>query len=193
LNQTANRKQHIRDKAKKDRDSLAVEKRRKFDLAIGNRLFDLASYKEADKVLFYASFKTEVNTELMIVEALDSGKTVLLPKVNSEENRLTKHIIKDLKEISPGYMGIPEPVTDSQMKVEDIHMLVIPGVAFDLKGNRTGYGGGFYDRLLPRVKGDRTIVALAYEVQVFDSLPCEPHDIPVDFIITEERIIACNG
>ena len=102
-------------------------------------------------------------------------------------------MINVLDQISPGYMGIPEPVTESQMNVEDIDMLVVPGVGFDPSGRRIGYGGGFYDRLLPRVKGKRTIAALAFCAQVFEQVPGMPHDIPVDYIITEEKVIECNG
>jgi 5-formyltetrahydrofolate cyclo-ligase len=167
--------------------------RREYDMKIEQRLFELERFKEAGKVLFYASFRSEVNTELMIADALEQGKTVILPKVHKEENRLTKHVINGLEELSPGYMDIPEPEKGEECKVEDIHMLVIPGVAFDRSGARIGYGGGYYDRLLPRIKGRRTIAALAFEAQIFDQLPTEPHDVKVDYIVTEKRVIDCHG
>ncbi len=175
------------------RKALSPEARKKHDEAITKRLFELKEFQQADKVLFYASYNSEVNTELMIVESLEMGKTVLLPKVDTCNNCLTKHIITGLHELTPGHMGIPEPVTDNQMKVEDIHMLVIPGLAFDINGLRLGYGGGFYDKILHRIKNDRTIAALAFELQIVDSVPGESHDIPVDYILTEERTISCNG
>lgn len=188
-------KKQLRQKAVQRRDALSLEQRKMFEDDIRARLFALEQFKQAGKVLFYASFRTEVNTEAMIAHALDMGKTVILPRVHEEENRLTKHIINGLEELIPGHMGIPEPDTEkhSEIKVEDIHMLVIPGLAFDPGGARIGYGGGYYDKLLPRIKGDRTIAALAFEAQIFESLPTEEHDIPVDYIITEQRTINCHG
>lgn len=193
VDKTAERKKGIRQNAINARETIPMTERCKHEKAIIAWLFALEEFKNAKRVLFYASFNSEVNTELMIVEALDMGKTVLMPKVDRETNSLTKHVINAMKELSPGYMGIPEPTTTSQLKVEEIDMLVIPGVAFDPSGRRIGYGGGYYDRLLPRIKGERTIAALAFEAQVFESLPSEPHDIPVDYIVTEKRIINCHG
>jgi len=96
-------------------------------------------------------------------------------------------------DIETGFKGIPEPTTGICVRVEDVDIVIVPGVAFSLDGARIGYGGGYYDRLLPRVKGAVPIVALAYEEQIFDSLPAEGHDISMDWIITPERIISCNG
>lgn len=186
-------KRGYRTRAIERRDSIPMDLRRQYDMSIQRRLFSLKEFREAVMVLFYASFRSEVNTELMISDALDMGKTVLLPRVHMEEKRLTKHEINGNEELSPGFMGIPEPVAGDECMVEDIHMLVIPGVAFDPAGARIGYGGGYYDKLLPRVKGTRTIAALAYEAQIFDELPTEPHDVSVDYIVTEKRTIDCHG
>jgi 5-formyltetrahydrofolate cyclo-ligase len=95
--------------------------------------------------------------------------------------------------MAPGFRGIPEPAAGEQVPVQEANLLVVPGVAFDPEGRRVGYGGGFYDRLLPRVKGLRPIVALAYEEQVFPSLPREEHDISVDVVITDARVIHGHG
>jgi 5-formyltetrahydrofolate cyclo-ligase len=70
--------------------------------------------------------------------------------------------------------------------------VLLPGAAFDHRGNRLGYGGGYYDRLLARLKKKLPLVALAYEEQIVDSLPAEPHDIKVDMIVTDERVIRCT-
>jgi 5-formyltetrahydrofolate cyclo-ligase len=86
-------------------------------------------------------------------------------------------------------MGIPEPVTDPCCNVEEIDLIIVPGVAFDETGGRIGYGGGYYDRLLPRVKGLRPIVALAYEEQIYDDLPRAEHDIEMDIVLTDRKTI----
>ncbi len=195
LKQMAEMKKDLRQKAVRGRNALSLEQRTRMEGDIRARLYALEQFKEADKVLFYSSFRTEVNTEIMIRESLEMGKTVILPRVLHEENRLTKHVINGLDELIINQMGIAEPDMEkhSQVVVEDIHMLVIPGLAFDPKGARIGYGGGYYDRLLHRIKGKRTIAALAFEAQIFEGLPMENHDIPVDYIITEQRTINCHG
>ena len=79
------------------------------------------------------------------------------------------------------------------VSLEEVNIMVVPGLAFDKSGHRLGHGGGYYDRLLPRVKGTVPIIALSYEEQIFVTLPSEPHDIGMDMIITPERTIDCGG
>ena len=98
-----------------------------------------------------------------------------------------------MEDIKAGFKGIPEPTTDACVKIEDVDIVIVPGVAFSADGARIGYGGGYYDRLLTWIKGTVPIVALAYEEQIFDELPAEGHDIGMDSIITPERIISCHG
>lgn len=179
----------IRKDALKKRDAIPPPVKKVKALAIKDRLFALEEFKRAGSVLFYASFRSEVDTSVIIEEALLMGKRVVLPKVDNDTNSLTKHSIEGMHETSAGYMGIPEPVTDPCCKVEEIEFIIVPGVAFDEKGGRIGYGGGYYDKLLPRVKGLRTIAALAYEEQIYDELPSEEHDVGMDIIITDRRVI----
>jgi 5-formyltetrahydrofolate cyclo-ligase len=187
------KKADVRRDAQKRRDAIPLAHRRAFDAAIGERLISLDEYAGARSVLFYASFRSEVSTEELIEASIASSKEVLLPKVDDENCALTKHVIEGLQDVSPGYMGIPEPVTNLCMKVENIHLIVVPGMAFDLAGWRIGYGGGYYDRLLARVRGVRPIVALAYEAQIREDIPHMEHDVPMDAIVTEERVIRCHG
>jgi 5-formyltetrahydrofolate cyclo-ligase len=186
-------KKSIREEALRRRDAIPASVRDVKDSAIRERLFALPEFRDAERVLLYASFRSEVETEAMIEEAIALGKKVLIPKVNQETSTLSKHVINGLHETSPGYMGIPEPDSEECLKVEDIHFIVVPGVAFDERGWRIGYGGGYYDRLLPRVKGIRSIAALAYEEQMFEELPHEEHDVGMDIIITDRRVIDCRG
>ena len=182
-------KRTIRKDALKKRDAIPPPVKKVKDLAIKDRLFALEEFKRARSVLFYASFRSEVDTSGLVEAAISMGKRVVLPKVDSDSNSLTKHSIDGMHETSSGYMGIPEPVTDPCCKVEEIDFIIVAGVAFDENGGRIGYGGGYYDRLLPRVKGLRTIAALAYEEQIYDDLPCEEHDVGMDIIITDRRVL----
>jgi len=193
LNQQAELKKAIREEALRRRGSIPGAVRRAKDRALAERLLCLDEYRKAGRVLLYAAFRTEAATEEIIEAAIRSGREVVLPRVDAENGALTKHVIGGLHELSPGYRGIPEPTSEARVKVEEVDLVVVPGVAFDPSGRRLGYGGGYYDRLLPRIKGVKPVVALAYEEQLFESLPGEEHDVGVDIIVTDRRVIRCHG
>ncbi len=182
------------------RDSLSVKIRRDKDKKIKEKLLGLSGFKESLKVLFYASFRSEVNTFDLIKHSIAEGKIVVLPKVNKESKELILYEIKDTIELSPGYFGILEPPADKnrKMDIREIEMVVVPGVAFDEQCGRLGYGKGFYDKLLSGINNwglpiqDRgLVVALAFEEQVVTLIPSERHDIKMDKIITDKRTIEC--
>ena len=181
----------LRKKILEKRDSIPPFERKTKDVLIRNRLFNLQEFKTAKTILFYASFSTEVNTISMIEESFKMGKTVLVPKVDKERHRLRLYEIKDLKDLSPGYMGIPEPsLPDKRLRqIDSVDLIIIPGAGFDYSGNRLGYGAGYYDILLSDIKKKVPFVALAYKEQLIDSIPSEMHDIKVDIIVTDEQVI----
>jgi 5-formyltetrahydrofolate cyclo-ligase len=193
LNPPAELKRSIRREALERRKAIPLRVRQLKDSLIKERLLALPAFRGAERVALYASFRTEVDTLGIIMEALAAGKEVLLPRVDLVEGRLALHRIEGLEDMAPGFRGIPEPAAGEQVPVQEANLLVVPGVAFDPEGRRVGYGSGFYDRRLPRVKGLRPIVALAYEEQVFPSLPREEHDISVDVVITDARVIHGHG
>jgi len=186
-------KKEIRALALSRRDAIPLEARELMDKKVLELIAAMDEYIEADRILLYASYRSEAGTMMIIEHALSAGKEVVLPRVDEDKGCLTKHVISSLSDIGEGFKGIPEPVTDVCVRVEDVDLIIVPGVAFSPQGARIGYGGGYYDRLLPRVKGTRPIVALAYEEQIFPEIPAEGHDIGMDTIVTPERIISCNG
>ncbi len=168
------------------RDSLLPKERTAKSREIEERLFSLPEFTSAHVVMFFASFRTEVETGAMIKRALSSGKRVILPKVQGKE--LALYEISDFDDdVVPGAWGIPEPTGAKPAKLDDIDLMIMPGAAFDERGNRLGYGAGFYDRILPTF-GKKTI-ALAFEAQIVPDVPADPHDVPVNKIVTERRII----
>lgn len=184
-------KKTLRKKVLEKRGSIpSSEKKRKDDL-IKYNLFNFTGFKEAKTVLFYASFGAEVDTISMIEESLQMGKRVLVPKVDKERHRLRLYEIKDLRELSPGFMGIPEPsLPDERIRdTKDVDLVIVPGTAFDYSGNRLGYGAGYYDILLSGTEKKIPFVALAYEEQLIDSIPSETHDVKVGIIITDRHVI----
>lgn len=184
-------KSSIRKKILKKRDKISRDIKTIKDLSIKQRLFSLHEFMNAKIIFFYASFKSEVETLAMIKETLEMEKRIVLPKVRREGRGVKLYEIKDINELSPGHMGIPEPSSPKgySLSLEEVDLVVIPGVAFDYSGNRLGYGGGFYDMLLADRQKKIPIIALAYEEQLIDKIPSEPHDIKIDMILTDKRVI----
>ncbi len=163
--------------------------------AIGERLKGLKEYSEARVIGLFASFGSEVQTSGIIEDALGRGKMVVLPRVDRAEGLLKLYWIQSLSELSPGTMGIPEPepLAEREVKGHILELVVVPGVAFDERGGRIGYGGGYYDRLLAPLKGRVPIVAVGFEEQMVHEVPLMAHDVRVDIIVTESRVIYCDG
>ena len=136
--------------------------------------------------MFFASFRSEVETIPMIRRALREGKRVILPKVKGKELELFRIMNVD-RDVSPGAWEIPEPAESVPAVIDDIDIIVVPGVAFDARGNRLGYGAGFYDKLLAAFA--KPTIALAFEMQIVPQVPADLHDIPIKKIVTEKRII----
>ena len=188
-------KNEIRAEVLKKRDSIPLDLKKRKDDAVRKNLFDIEEFIDAKSVLMYVSFRTEVDTFDQLKAILCLGKKLIVPLVNSKEKTLTLYEIKDITELEPGYMGIPEPNVNEDRKVElkEIDIVVIPGTGFDTKGNRLGYGGGYYDRLLADTGKHIPKIALAFEEQIVEDIPAEPHDMKMDIIVTDERVIRASS
>lgn len=179
-------KASLRKQATEARDGLPREERQAGSREIENRLFGLPEFIRSSTVMFFASFRSEVDTIPMIRKALAAGKRVVLPKVKGRDLALFE--IRDQeKDVSPGVWGIPEPVRNNPVALETVDIMIVPALAFDEQGNRLGHGAGFYDRILARYQG--LSIGLAFEVQILPRIPVDSHDCPVRKIITEKRII----
>jgi 5-formyltetrahydrofolate cyclo-ligase len=186
-------KSAIRKAVLQKRDSIDIFTRRTKDALIKQRLFSLSQFEHSRTIFFFASFRSEVDTLALITEALKMGKRVVLPRVDGKVKELRLYEISVADEMRPGFFGIPEPdvLPGRERGINDIDFMMIPGAAFDYAGNRLGYGAGYYDKLLSRLEKPVPLVAIAYEEQIFDSLPHEPHDIRVHMIVTDRRVIDC--
>jgi 5-formyltetrahydrofolate cyclo-ligase len=182
------------------RESIPADIRKQKDMAIVSRLLALPEFLVSKSVLLYASFGSEVDTRTLIEHCLNKGVIVALPRVASEHDRLDIYKIANIADLVPGYRDIPEPLAnpETQIKIDDIDIVVTPGVAFDESCNRIGYGKGYYDKLLGSSAGLKNdpklfFVALAYEEQIVPSIYCGPYDINMDAVITDKRIIFRHG
>lgn len=186
-------KQDLRKTILDKRNLLTTQEITQKSLEIKKRLFNLPEFKNANCISFYISFRNEVKTYEMIKEALKLDKRVFVPVVE-EKRVLSLSELKDFNnELEIGKFGILEPKVEYKRKVnlKQVVLVIVPGVVFDEKGNRIGYGGGYYDNLLNKIK-DGLFIGLAYEFQIVSQIPATESDVPVHKIITENRIITCN-
>ncbi len=159
---------------------------------IWERVAALSCYLQARVVLGYMAFDHEVQTDGLMRQAIESGKQLALPMVQPDRQGMALYLIEDLeRDVAPGYRGILEPQSQRTRAVapETLELALVPGVAFDLRGGRLGFGVGFYDRLLSRLPRDTPTVGLAFDFQIIPRLPSQPHDIMLDAIVTESRVI----
>lgn len=180
-----NLKKEIRAEVKKHRREASAEQIRKNSDAICASFLALPEYKEAKVVFAYIDCKNEVETRKVIEQCWADGKTVAVPKVFGEIMKY--YVITSYGDLEDGYFGIPEPKYEQLQEIvcED-GLMILPGVAFDVKRHRVGYGGGFYDRYLEEHPNMKKI-AFAFEFQVFESVPFEEFDRQPEKIITENR------
>ncbi|TGA99610.1 5-formyltetrahydrofolate cyclo-ligase [Sporolactobacillus shoreae] len=156
---------------------------------IRDRLFNEALWVQSRCVALTFSVGREVETAAIISRAWAEGKTVTVPKCNSSDKSLTFYRIKSFTQLESGYYGLTEPKPSETTPVSDNEpdLAIVPGVVYDHKGYRIGYGGGYYDRFLAHFKGKT--ISLLLEAQLAESVPVETHDIPIDVLITEQRTI----
>jgi len=149
--------------------------------------------EELSSIMVFISFRNEVNTYPLIDKLIEQEKTVLAPLMDGTKKELLPYQLSGKKnELVRNHYGIdePNPKVCHLFPVRQLDLVLVPGLAFDRKGYRIGYGGGYYDRFLRRCP-QAIWLGLAYEKQLIDEIPHENWDVPVNFIATEEGIIKC--
>ena len=183
-------KEEIRGRILKCRNRMTPEEITAKSGEIVLRLTGLPEIREAAVLMIYLSFGSEVQTDGILRWAWGNGKRIVVPRCRPEERRLTPCLLSGFSELETGHYGIREPKAERVRAVpaEEIDAVLVPAVAFDRRGYRVGYGGGYYDRFLPKVPRAARIGA-AFACQMVGRIPAGPHDIPVDRIATEEGIL----
>lgn len=171
-------KSRLREEIRSRKSSYSQERLHDMSLALERSLMERREWWESQTVLLYHALPDEVDTSLLLSAALESGKTVLLPRVDGE--RLTLHPYDPSLMQSGGY-GIMEPCTPAfpESRYGEIDMVLVPGMAFDRRGHRLGRGKGFYDRLLPNLKKAH-LVGICFPFQMVAKVPCDKFDVKVD-------------
>ncbi len=163
-------------------------KRNRTENDLQDHLFDSLLWNEADCIGVTVSSEREWDTRTIIEKAWEEGKRVCVPKSDHQTKGLDFYELTSFNQLEKGYFGIEEPLPEKTKRLnpEEIKLLIVPGLIFTPAGYRIGYGGGYFDRFLSDFKGPT--VSLLHSNQLVDSFPIEPHDVPVDFLITEEGI-----
>ena len=190
---TQEAKQALRSAGLARRAALAEADCQLLSRAIQARALQLHCYLACHSVALYSAIQNEVGTDDLLAHALQSGKKVFYPRVGEDDSAgLFRVLAAD--ELRAGRYGILEPADSTRLAEAEFEALTIfvPGVAFDMFGNRLGRGQGWYDRLLERARERATIVALAYEFQIVDAVPAGPGDQKVNYVITERRVVDCG-
>ena len=172
-------KQFLRDKYLMIRKEIKEIDKINYDNEIYKKIVNLKEYKESKLILTYVSLKNEVDTIKLIQYTLNIGKEVAVPKCNG--NNIVFYNIKSLNELQKGNFGILEPKNKDIVKDFNNSICIIPGVAFDEKNNRLGYGKGYYDRFLQNYKGIK--IGLTHKECICDKIDAEINDIKMDKVI----------
>jgi 5-formyltetrahydrofolate cyclo-ligase len=172
------------------RDAIPTATRRELSERITTQILGLQTYRSARCVLAYMSFGSEFDTSDFIANALAHGKTLCLPRVVPDQRRLNVHTVENLEcHLQSGVWGIREPRADRPLvDLGQVDIVLLPGVAFTPRCERLGYGGGFYDRLLPRFERRPHLVAAAFGLQIRDQIPLEATDQCIDVVISESGL-----
>jgi len=184
-------KRAMRDRILRARDALPPEARAHAGSAIVTNLAAREDFRAARAVLASLAFRSEWETRPLLQAALALGKIVGAPRVNAGKRMLETYAITDLgRDLGAGFLGIDEPLPHCRpLALDAIDWVLVPGVAFDTHGHRIGYGGGYYDRLLPLLRSDTRRIAGAFELQVVEQVPAAMHDLRVDAVVTERRTL----
>jgi len=160
---------------------------------IKNRLFKMTEFRESSTILFYVSCDNEVYTHEMIKESITNKKNVIVPLTDKKNKILILSKLDSWDDLSIGAYNIFEPKKEKikEISVDELDLIIVPGVGFDQHGHRIGHGKGYYDNLLKN--SDIRTIGLAFEFQIIKKIPIEKHDIPIDKIVTEKRLIDCKN
>ncbi len=185
------RKRMLRREVRARRDALLPEERERLGQAVARNLLALPPVADASTVMAFSSFGSEVDTGPIIEQLARDGRRVVLPRV--EDRTIVPVTYRSGDPVKPSSFGALEPAGGERVLPEDIDVVVVPGLAFDRSGHRVGYGGGFYDRFLGRLRPGALTVGICFSVQLVDEVPHGRGDRPVDLVVTEEGLNGESG
>ena len=183
----AKEKSRIREEIKKKKSKLLTLDICRVSRPIIDKVVTMPEFIEAEAIYTYLEYNQEVITHPIVSKAWEMGKRVAVPRVINKVMEF--YYIESFDDVFPGFMGILEPI-DDRIAEEKKAFVVMPGIAYDYNFNRIGYGGGYYDDYFASHKDTEFFkAALVYDFQIIDHIEPEPHDVPVDAIISMTRLL----
>jgi 5-formyltetrahydrofolate cyclo-ligase len=186
-------KDTLRSKIRAQLDKISAAARESASVKLCAKLKGQSFFQTAATVLFFAPLPDEADIWPLLQEALAAGKIAALPHFDAAAQSYVARRAQNLQsEIVTGQFRVREPKSSCvKIALADFNLVLVPGVAFDLRGNRLGRGKGFYDRLLADVRGVKC--GIAFDEQVVSEVPAGKSDVPVDFILTPTRCVKVAG
>ena len=186
-------KHAARARAREARDGVAARERRLAAQEISHALLTLPELQSARVILAYAALPSEIDPAPAIWRLRARGAAIAYPRIESP-GVLGLHLVAHELELVAGPFGLAQPSAHApRAPREAIDVVILPGVAFDERGRRLGYGGGYYDRMLPTLRPDCIRVGIAFNEQLLSEIPAEEHDAHVDIVVTPSRVIRAAG
>ena len=190
---TLEQKQNLRKLIQDKRNAIPAIERINKGKKAAEKFFLTKDYMEAINILLYFPFRSEIDTTIIIRKALQDCKKIILPRV--WHKNLDLYFIENYEhQLKKSSYGIMEPVPElcKPAEISDIDLAIVPGICFDKNLNRLGYGGGFYDKLIPLLNNNVKKIALCFEMQMLPEIPVLSHDTKMDEIITESNIYSAK-
>jgi 5-formyltetrahydrofolate cyclo-ligase len=184
-------KAELRERIRTLREELSPEERSRRSEAVTESLFGLPEMRAVRTVAMFSSFGSEVDTTGMIERAHAEDRRVLLPYLDEGVMEVAEHLPGD--RLVPSSYGPAEPARREAVEPGQVDVVIVPGLAFDRRGRRLGYGAGFYDRWLRRARPDTTRVGIGFSFQVVDRVPAGGSDERVHMVVTDREVIRVRG
>ena len=173
------------------REAISPEDRTRLSAVVSDRLFALPEVRAARTVSLFSSFGSEVDTSPMIERAHAEGRRVVLPFLDGDRMEVAEH--GPGEELARSSYGAAEPLRRNAVDPGGVDAVALPGLAFDRKGRRLGYGGGFYDRWLSRLRPDAALIGICFASQLVERVPAGSSDVRVHVVVTDQEVIRVRG
>ena len=176
----------------RQRKNMKLEDVSAFSTKIINTIMELPEFIKSKNIMLYLNFNNEVDTTPLVTWCFNNGKTVIAPYCIQSTREIIPFEINNLTtDLTKSTFGVMEPKHDLLKKfdIDDIDLIIVPGVVFDKHCNRIGFGAGYYDRFLSKKSKEAITIGIAYDYQIIDEVPTDIYDVPLNFIVTQDRII----
>ncbi len=171
---------------------LTTVKRRQMSATIAKHVCAMPAFRDSQTVMLYMALPQEVQTAAILAASLYQGKRITVPVVKPH-GLVAVELPAGQLQFQPGPFGILEPaVSTATISPQDINCVIVPGIAFDRRGARLGFGKGYYDRFLCRLPATTHVCGLAFSLQIVQHVPDMPHDVRMQSLVTEQGVLTCE-